>query len=171
MHTRHISLNEPNKTFVNMIYFDYLSTLLLIITLILSSGFFWGLSPGENLSVRVFWTKLCPLVRLWKARSIKYTGKCPPGDAQFFPSGDVPNRDCYLFLYSNMQFTTKDADNDGSSDNCAVRHKGGWWYNSCSQANPNGIYYSGKYSNQNADGVKWFTLRGHITHSNVLRWK
>ena len=28
-------------------------------------------------------------------------------------------------------------------------------------ANPNGVYYSGKYSNQDADGIKWVTLRGH----------
>ena len=83
------------------------------------------------------------------------------GDALFFPLEGCADNDCSLFLNSNMQFTTKDADNDGSSVNCAETQKGGWWYNACSWANPNGVYYSGKYSNQDADGVKWVTLRGH----------
>ncbi|CAH3185154.1 unnamed protein product [Porites evermanni] len=62
----------------------------------------------------------------------------------------------------NMQFSTKERDNDLSSVNCAVRHKGGWWYNQCSWANLNGVYYGGEYSSQYGDGVKWVTLRGQF---------
>ncbi|XP_048751141.2 ficolin-2-like [Ostrea edulis] len=40
----------------------------------------------------------------------------------------------------NMQFTTYDVDNDGSAANCAVVFKGGWWYNDCYCANPNGLH-------------------------------
>ena len=61
-----------------------------------------------------------------------------------------------------MQFSTKERDNDLSSVNCAVRHKGGWWYNQCSWANLNGVYYGGEYSSQYGDGVKWVTLRGQF---------
>ena len=61
-----------------------------------------------------------------------------------------------------MQFSTKERDNDLSSINCAVRHKGGWWYNQCSWANLNGVYYGGEYSSQYGDGVKWVTLRGQF---------
>ncbi|KAM7444297.1 cell surface pattern recognition receptor signaling pathway [Porites harrisoni] len=63
---------------------------------------------------------------------------------------------------NNMQFSTKERDNDLSSVNCAVRHKGGWWYNQCSWANLNGVYYGGEYSSQYGDGVKWVTLRGQF---------
>ena len=103
-----------------------------------------------------------PFGQTLESQIYKVQGSVLRGDALSFPLGDVPDHDCSLFLYSNMQFTTKDKDNDLSSDNCGVRHKGGWWYNDCSWANPNGVYYSGKYSNQNADGVKWVTLRGHF---------
>ena len=48
--------------------------------------------------------------------------------------------------YQNtMKFTTRDQDNDLSSNNCALYrgtdHKaGGWWYNSCTAIFPNGPY-------------------------------
>ncbi|CAH3134848.1 unnamed protein product [Porites lobata] len=63
---------------------------------------------------------------------------------------------------SNMQFTTKDADNDLSPISCAQRHSGGWWFNRCSSANPNGLYHNGPYSGQYSDGAKWVTFRGHF---------
>ena len=61
-----------------------------------------------------------------------------------------------------MQFSTKERDNDLSSINCALRHKGGWWHNDCCWANLNGLYYGGEYSSQYGDGVKWVTLRGQF---------
>ena len=43
--------------------------------------------------------------------------------------------------YSNvMQFSTYDSDNDKSSGNCSFVNQGGWWYNSCYQANLNGTH-------------------------------
>ena len=86
----------------------------------------------------------------------------PRGDALFFSLGGCADNDCSLFLNSNMQFSTKDADNDRSSLNCPVTLKGGWWYNDCSWANLNGVYYNGEYSNRHPDGIKWFTLRGQF---------
>ena len=66
------------------------------------------------------------------------------------------------FLHSNMQFSTKDADNDHSPHSCAQRHSGGWWFNKCSLANPNGLYHNGPYSAQYANGAKWATFRGQF---------
>ena len=50
-----------------------------------------------------------------------------------------------FFWYSrNMRFTTKDKYNDvRSSGNYALGYNGGWWYNSCHNANPNGLYKGG----------------------------
>ncbi|XP_022802649.1 ficolin-2-like [Stylophora pistillata] len=57
----------------------------------------------------------------------------------------------------NMQFTTKDRDNDVNSNaNCAVNNKGGWWYNGCHNANPNGMFPGGS----SGQGVTWQTFRG-----------
>ena len=56
-----------------------------------------------------------------------------------------------------MQFTTKDKDNDvNANDNCAMHFKGGWWYNGCHNANPNGLYQGGGY----AAGITWSLFRG-----------
>ena len=43
-----------------------------------------------------------------------------------------------------MRFTTKDKDNDlKNSGNCALDYNSGWWYNTCQNANPNGLYEGG----------------------------
>ena len=68
----------------------------------------------------------------------------------------------FTFVRSNMQFTTKDADNDQKNGNCAVLFRGAWWYKSCSWANLNGLYYGGPYSSQESDGAKWKTFKGHF---------
>ena len=64
----------------------------------------------------------------------------------------------FLFLFSsNMQFSTKDRDNDVKSNyNCAMNFKGGWWYKGCHNANPNGLYQGGAY----AQGITWLTFKG-----------
>ena len=74
----------------------------------------------------------------------------------------MAKNDTFLLLfhvYSGMQFTTKDKDNDLSADNCAVRFKGGWWYKKCHHANLNGLYHGGPFHSY-ADGVSWNAFRG-----------
>ena len=66
-----------------------------------------------------------------------------------------------------MRFTTKDKDNDvGTSGNCASWYKGGWWYNYCHNANPNGLYKGGGY----AQGITWVSFRGQgysLKHTEI----
>ena len=65
---------------------------------------------------------------------------------------------------NGMQFTTKDRDNDQSSNNCAVRWDGnGWWFNNCYNCNLNGPYICGAVQ-RDWVGVIWYTFRSS-THS------
>jgi ficolin len=42
-----------------------------------------------------------------------------------------------------------------SSDECALRKRGGWWYNACADSNPNGFYWNGTYSTYHNEGIHW----------------
>ena len=63
-------------------------------------------------------------------------------------------------LFSGMQFSTNDNDNDEWSNNCARRFKGAWWYRGCHDASLNGLYLNGPHSSH-ANGVNWRAFRGH----------
>ena len=63
-------------------------------------------------------------------------------------------RDSLSRHHNNMAFSTKDRDNDGWRNNCAVVYrKGAWWYSSCGYSNLNGKYLGDRTSNQ---GVSWY---------------
>ncbi|XP_065369378.1 fibrinogen C domain-containing protein 1-like [Calliphora vicina] len=53
-----------------------------------------------------------------------------------------------------FKFTTKDRDNDGHSNNCAVMFIGAWWYNACHVSNLNGHYGDNEFGK----GVNWKTF-------------
>ena len=56
-----------------------------------------------------------------------------------------------------MRLTTRDRDDDVQQDgDFAVAYRGGWWYNACHIANPNGSYQGGS----SAQGVTWLSFRG-----------
>ena len=56
-----------------------------------------------------------------------------------------------LGYHRGLPFTTKDRDNDRSSDNCALGAKGAWWFNICHRSNLNGVLLNG-----DGRGVTWF---------------
>ncbi|KXJ29924.1 Ficolin-1 [Exaiptasia diaphana] len=62
-----------------------------------------------------------------------------------------------LAWQKNMEFTTKDRDNDlRSYANCAQEYTGAWWYNDCHTSNLNGLYNNTEYGK----GVIWYAFRG-----------
>ncbi|XP_053199637.1 fibrinogen beta chain [Scomber japonicus] len=76
-----------------------------------------------------------------------------------------------MTIHNGMMFSTYDRDNDNwtpgdPSKQCAKEDGGGWWYNRCHSANPNGRYYiGGAYTKQMAkhgtdDGVVWMNWKG-----------
>ncbi|CAL1287166.1 unnamed protein product [Larinioides sclopetarius] len=74
-------------------------------------------------------------------------------------SGDAG--DSMISSHNNQKFTTKDQDNDNHAEgNCALSYKGAWWYGACHASNLNGVYYRGVHASY-ADGVNWYTFKGH----------
>uniref|UniRef100_A0A1A8IXJ0 Fibrinogen beta chain n=2 Tax=Nothobranchius kuhntae TaxID=321403 RepID=A0A1A8IXJ0_NOTKU len=76
-----------------------------------------------------------------------------------------------MTIHNGMMFSTFDRDNDNwnpgdPSKQCSREDGGGWWYNRCHSANPNGRYYmGGKYTKQMSkhgtdDGVVWMNWKG-----------
>ncbi|XP_077357476.1 fibrinogen beta chain [Festucalex cinctus] len=73
--------------------------------------------------------------------------------------------------HNGAKFSTYDRDNDNwnpgdPSKQCAREDGGGWWYNRCHSANPNGRYYvGGAYTKGMAkhgtdDGIVWMNWKG-----------
>jgi len=63
-----------------------------------------------------------------------------------------------------MQFSTYDRDRDQWGGNCGQSYNGGWWYNECYSANPNGRYLTPgtvdpTSMNYVAYGGNWESLR------------
>ena len=66
-----------------------------------------------------------------------------------------------LTLCSDMQFSTRNSDNDiKPNSSCAQKYKGAWWYSDCHRSNLNGLYLSGSHSSM-AHGVNWIPFRGY----------
>ena len=60
-----------------------------------------------------------------------------------------------LANHRGQAFSTKDRDNDKNGGNCAVDHKGAWWYNNCHHSSLNGLYLNGKTSSEGMVWLKW----------------
>ncbi|XP_036393424.1 microfibril-associated glycoprotein 4-like [Megalops cyprinoides] len=78
-----------------------------------------------------------------------------------------------LSYHNQQKFSTFDKDQDNyyyyyyySYYNCAERHQGGFWFNSCMNANPNGLYVWGQTSNYDI-GVKWQTWKSYYSLKSI----
>uniref|UniRef100_G3TIT4 Fibrinogen beta chain n=1 Tax=Loxodonta africana TaxID=9785 RepID=G3TIT4_LOXAF len=99
----------------------------------------------------------------------KYKGTA--GNALMDGASQLVGENRTMTIHNGMYFSTYDRDNDGwittdPNKRCAREDGGGWWYNRCHAANPNGRYYwGGTYSWDMAkhgtdDGVVWMNWKG-----------
>lgn len=99
----------------------------------------------------------------------KYRGTA--GNALMEGASQLVGENKTMTIHNSMFFSTYDRDNDGwvNADprkQCSKEDGGGWWYNRCHAANPNGRYYwGGQYSWDMAkhgtdDGVVWMNWKG-----------
>ncbi|KAK9981818.1 hypothetical protein ABG768_001342 [Culter alburnus] len=70
-----------------------------------------------------------------------------------------------LTYHNNQKFTTFDKDQDLREGNCAKVCLGAFWYNTCYQANPNGVYLWGEDATHDAIGVVWYTWKYKVSVS------
>uniref|UniRef100_A0A8C5FRI2 Fibrinogen C-terminal domain-containing protein n=1 Tax=Gadus morhua TaxID=8049 RepID=A0A8C5FRI2_GADMO len=73
--------------------------------------------------------------------------------------------------HHNLQkFSTFDKDQDlYSGNNCARLWLGGWWYNNCYHANPNGEYLWGESTYSH--GISWSTWKGQSYSLKAIAFK
>uniref|UniRef100_A0A671ULR6 Microfibril-associated glycoprotein 4-like n=1 Tax=Sparus aurata TaxID=8175 RepID=A0A671ULR6_SPAAU len=66
-----------------------------------------------------------------------------------------------MSYHNGQKFTTLDKDQDAFGKNCARTYLGAFWYRSCHQANPNGVYRWGADGTLYALGVEWYKWKGN----------
>nr|XP_039260828.1 LOW QUALITY PROTEIN: fibrinogen-like protein A [Styela clava] len=73
-----------------------------------------------------------------------------------------------LTIHNNMQFSTKDSDNDKYSGSCAIDYGGAWWYNQCHLSNLNGMYYQdGRVITKSVNWYHWKLDRQSLKFSEM----
>lgn len=82
-------------------------------------------------------------------------------------SGDAG--DSLASALDGSMFSTVDRDNDNSTDHCAQKLTGGWWYKACTDPNINGLYHGPAV--QSVDGVIWNTWRKNMESLQVTEIK
>ncbi|XP_035761852.1 tenascin-N isoform X1 [Neolamprologus brichardi] len=95
--------------------------------------------------------KIAPVKQKFKLTIGKYSGTA--GDAMTYHQG--------------LPWTTIDSDNDIALTNCALSHRGAWWYKNCHLANLNGKWGETRHSM----GVNWEPWKGHLTSLDFSEMK
>ncbi|XP_076001057.1 tenascin-N isoform X2 [Genypterus blacodes] len=95
--------------------------------------------------------KIAPVKQKFKLAIGKYSGTA--GDAMTYHQG--------------RPWSTVDSDNDIALGNCALTHRGAWWYKNCHLANLNGNWGDNRHSN----GLNWEPWKGHLTSLDFTEMK
>lgn len=95
--------------------------------------------------------KIAPAKQKFKLSVGKYRGTA--GDAMIY--------------HQDRPFSTVDSDNDIALGNCALTHRGAWWYKNCHLANLNGKFGDNRHSM----GVNWEPWKGHLTSLDFTEMK
>ncbi|XP_058482210.1 tenascin-N isoform X2 [Solea solea] len=72
-----------------------------------------------------------------------------------------------MTYHQDRSWTTIDSDNDLALGNCALTHRGAWWYKNCHLANLNGKWGDNRHSL----GVNWEPWKGHLTTLDFTEMK
>ena len=74
--------------------------------------------------------------------------------------------DEFAYYHSGSAFTTYDQDNDQrSSENCAEKYKGAYWYYNCYESNLNGLNLGA--SSSSSTGMRWYPWAGSESLKSV----
>ncbi|XP_066128828.1 angiopoietin-related protein 6 [Saccopteryx bilineata] len=129
-------------------------------------GEYWlGLEPVHQLTSRGDY-ELLVLLEDWGGRGARarYDGFSLEPESDHYRlrlgqyHGDAGDS---LSWHNDKPFSTVDRDRDSYSGNCALYHRGGWWYHACAHSNLNGVWHrGGHYRNRYQDGVYWAEFRG-----------
>ncbi|XP_068594409.1 tenascin-N [Cebidichthys violaceus] len=95
--------------------------------------------------------KIAPVKQKFKITIGKYSGTA--GDAMTYHQG--------------RPWTTIDNDNDIALGNCALTHRGAWWYKNCHLANVNGKWGDNRHSL----GVNWEPWKGQLVSLDFTEMK
>ncbi|XP_077370914.1 tenascin-N isoform X2 [Festucalex cinctus] len=72
-----------------------------------------------------------------------------------------------MTYHQGRPWTTVDSDNDIALGNCALTHRGAWWYKNCHLANLNGKWGDDRHSL----GVNWEPWKGHLVSLDFTEMK
>ncbi|XP_064197742.1 tenascin-N isoform X2 [Anguilla rostrata] len=72
-----------------------------------------------------------------------------------------------MTYHQGRPFSTVDSDNDIALGNCALTHRGAWWYKNCHLANLNGKWGDVRHSM----GVNWEPWKGHLVSLDFTEMK
>ncbi|CAG07652.1 unnamed protein product, partial [Tetraodon nigroviridis] len=72
-----------------------------------------------------------------------------------------------MTYHQGQSWTTVDSDNDIALSNCALSHRGAWWYKNCHLANLNGNWGDNRHSM----GINWKPWKGHLLSLDFTEMK
>ncbi|UYV85129.1 hypothetical protein LAZ67_X004657 [Cordylochernes scorpioides] len=72
-----------------------------------------------------------------------------------------------LDAHNGVKFSTKDKPD---LKDCAIKHKGAWWFKDCAVSHLNGFNYNGPHQNSD-DGIVWYHFKGYLNSLSFSEMK